>query len=92
MSTDGEVVHVDDKPSFPDVISKVEVHKHLKHRWRATKSEEHHCWFEQSKRCDEGSLPFITLFHSNIIVSPSYVELGKEGELAKVIDEIRDKG
>ena len=92
MSANGQVIHVDDKPTFPDVVSKVEVHKCLKHWWRATKSEKHHCWFEQSKRCDEGSLPFITLLDLNVIISPLYVELGKERELAKVINEVRDKG
>ena len=92
MSADGQVVHVDDKPTLSDVVSKVEVHKCLKCQRRAAKSEKYHHWFEQPKRCDEGSLPFITLLDSNVIISPSYVELGKEGELAKVIDEVRDKG
>ena len=92
MSANGQVVHVNDKPAFPDVVSKVEVHKCLKHRWRATKSEKHHHWFKQSKRCDEGSLPFITLLNSNVIISPSYVKLGKEGELAKIVNEVGDKG
>ena len=92
MSTNGQVVHVDDKPTLSDVVSEVEVHKCLKCQRRATKSEKHHCWFEQSKRRDEGSLPFITLLDSNVIISPSYVELGKERELAKVINEVRDKG
>ena len=92
MSANGQVIHVNDKPAFPDVVSKVEVHKCLKRRWRATKSEKHHHWLEQSKRCDEGSFPFITLLDSNVIISPPYVELGKEGELAKIVDKVRDKG
>ena len=92
MSADGQVVHVDDKPTLLDVVSKVEVHKSLERRRRATKSKKHHCGFEQSKRCDEGSLPFITFLDSNVIISSSYVELGKERELAKVINEVGDKG
>ena len=92
MSTNGQVVHVDDEPSFPNVVSKVKVHECLKSRQRATKAEEHHRWFEQSKRCDEGSLPFITLLNLNVIISPPYIELGKERELAKVVDEIGDEG
>ena len=91
MSTNGQVVHVDDKPSFPDVVSKIEVHKCLKRQWRATKSKEHYRWFKQSKRCDEGSLPFITLLDSNVIIPPPYIELGKERELAKIVDKVRDK-
>ena len=92
VSANGQVVHVNDKPTFPDVVSKVEVHKCLKRRWRATKSEKHHRWLEQSKRRDEGSLPFITLLDLNVIISPLYVKLGKERELAKIINEVGDKG
>ena len=92
MSANGQVVHVNDKPSFSDVVSEVEVHKCLKRRWGATKSEKHHHWFEQSKRCDEGSLPLITLLDSDVIIPPPYVKLGKERELAKIVDKVGDKG
>ena len=91
MSTDGEVVHVDDKPSIPDVISKVEIHECLECWWGATKSKKHHRWFEQPQRRNEGSFPFISLLDPNIVIPPSYIELGKEGKLAKVIDEVGDK-
>ena len=92
MSANGQVVHVNDKPSFLDVVSEVKVHKCLKCQWGATKSEKHHRWFEQSKRRNEGSLPLITLLDSNVIIPPSYVKLGKERELAKIVDEVGDKG
>ena len=92
MSANGQVVHVNDKPAFLDVVSEVKVHECLKRRWRAAKSKKHHHWFKQSKRRDEGGLPFITLLDSNFIISPSYVELGKERELAKIVDEVGDKG
>ena len=91
MSANGQVVHVNDKPSLSDVVSEVKVHKCLKRWWGATKSKKHHRWFEQSKRCDEGSLPLITLLDSNVIIPPLYVELGKERKLAKIVDEVGDK-
>ena len=92
MSANGQIVHVNDKPSFPDVVGEVEVHECLERRWGAAKSEKHHRWFEQSERCDESSLPLVTFFDSNVIVSPSYVKLSKERELAKIVDEVGDKG
>ena len=92
MSANGQVVHVDDKLSFSDVVSEVEVHKCLKCQWGTAKSEKHYCWFEQSKRHDEGSLPLITLLDSDVIIPPPYVKLGKERELAKIVDEVGDKG
>ena len=92
MSANGQVIHVNNKPTFVDVVGEVEVHECLKRWRRTTESEKHHRWFEQPKRCDESSLPFITLLDLNVVISPLYVELGKERELAKVIDEVRDKG
>ena len=92
VGTNGQVVHVNDKPAFPDVVSKVKVHKCLKRRWRAAKSKEHHRWFEQSKRGDERHLPFVTLLDSNVIIPPLHVKLGEEGELAEIVDEVGDKG
>ena len=91
MSANGQIVHVDDQPSFSDVVSEVEIHKCLKCRRGATESEKHYRWFEQSKRCDEGSLPFIILFNSNVVIPPPYIKLGEERELAKIVDEVGDK-
>ena len=92
MSANGQIVHVNDKPSFSDVVSEVKVHKCLKRRWGATKSKKHRRWFKQSKRCDEGSLPLITLLDSNVIIPPPYVKLGEERELVEIVDEVRNKG
>ena len=92
MSANGQVVHINDEPSYSDVVSEVEVHECLESRWGATKSEKHHHWFEQSKRRDEGSLPLITLFDLNVIIPPSYVKLGEERELAEIVDKGGDEG
>ena len=92
MSANGQVVHVNDKPSCSDVVSEVEVHKCLECRWGAAKPKKHHRRFEQSKRRDEGSLPLITLFDSNVIISPLYVKLGEERELVEIVDKVGNKG
>ena len=92
VSANGQIIHVNDKPSFLDVISKVKVHKRLERQWGAAKSKKHHCWFEQSKGGDESSFPLVTFFNLNVVVSPLHVELSKEGELSKVIDEVGDEG
>ena len=91
VSANGQIIHVNDKPSFLDVISKVKVHKRLERQWGAAKSKKHHCWFKQSKRHDESSFPLVTFFDSNVVISPSYVKLSKERELAKVVDKVRDE-
>ena len=91
MSANGEVVHVDDKPSFLDVVSEIEIHKCLECRWGTTESKKHYRWFEQPQRRNESSLPLIAFFDSNVVISPSYVEFGKEGKLVEIVDEIGDK-
>ena len=92
MSANGQVVHINDKPTCSDVISEVEVHECLESWWGATKSEKHHRQFKYSKRCDEGSLPLITLFDLNVIIPPPYVKLGEERELAKIVNKVGDEG
>ena len=91
MSTNGKVVHVDDKPSIPDVVGEIEIHKCLECRRGTTESKKHYRWFEQPQRGNESGLPLIALLNSDVVISPSYVEFGKEGKLAKVVDEVGDK-
>ena len=92
VSADGKIVHVDNKPPFSDIVCEVEIHKCLEHRRRSTKSKKHHHWFKQSKRRDESRLPLVTFFDSNVVISPLYVKLSEESELAKVGDEVGDEG
>jgi hypothetical protein len=53
-----------------------------------TESEEHHRWFEESSFCFEGSFPLIFFDDGAIVVSPSYVELGKPFLSSKLVDDI----
>ena len=82
VSSDSEIVHIDNEPSFLNVIGEIEVHECLKGQRRSTKAEEHHHEFKQPKRCDECSFPFITFFDMNVVVPLLYVEFGEVGELA----------
>ena len=46
VGTDSNVIHIDDEPSFANVIRKIEVHKCLKCRGGPTESKKHYCWFK----------------------------------------------
>ena len=46
VGANSKAIHVDDKPSFMDVVCEVVIHKCLKHWGGSTESKEHHCWFE----------------------------------------------
>src|SRR5712675_1706828 len=64
------------------------VHHHLKGGWGVGQSKEHDRWFEQPFVSDEGCFPLVSLSDTNIIVSPSYVELSKQGSSAGLIYEL----
>ena len=88
----GKVIHINDKPTFSDVVGKVIVHKGLEGWGRSAEAEEHYCWFKQSQLSDKYSLPFISFFDANIVIPPTDIELGEVGELSQVVDEISDEG
>jgi hypothetical protein len=67
------------------------VHEGLECSRRVTKSEIHHCWFEQASPRFECSLVFIAGFDTYIVVSLPDVELGEDGCATEIADEISDK-
>ena len=54
------------------------VYHELEHSRRIIYAKVHHEWFKQSSICPEGSLPFIPLSYSNVVITLLYVKLGKE--------------
>ena len=47
VSTDSEVIHVDDEPPFPNVVCEVKVHECLKYWGRSAEAKKHYGWFKQ---------------------------------------------
>ena len=75
---DDDVIDVDgDLPSI-DKVSEDVVHYRLERRGRVCQSKEHDCWFEQSLVHSESHFPFISLFDSDVVVSPLYVQLRED--------------
>ena len=91
VSPNGEIVHIHDKPSFMDVVSKVEIHEHLESQRGSTESKKHYCQFEKSQEGGEGSLPFISFFDADVVVSPLYIKFSEMIKLLKVINKVRDE-
>jgi hypothetical protein len=69
-----EVVHVDFQPPLCDFFSEDVVHHCLKGCRGIGEAKEHDCWFKESFTCFKGGLPFISLFDSDIVVAPTYIE------------------
>ena len=87
-----EVVHVNDKPSVCDHIAKRVIHEVLESGGGIGETEEHHRRFKESFMGDEGSLPLMSVFDLDIIVSPSDIELGEDFRPLKFINEVRNEG
>ena len=87
-----KVVHVDDKLSFHDHIVKRVIHETLEGGGGIGETKEHHCRFEEPFMGDKGSFPLMSIFDSDIIVSPLDVELGEDFCPLKFIDEVKNEG
>ena len=75
FGVDDDVIDVDGDLSSVDEVSEDVVHYRLERHRRVCQSKEHDCWLEQSSVRSECRFPFVSLFDSYIVVSPSYVEL-----------------
>ena len=51
------------------------VHHGLESGGAVSEAEEHHQWFKESTVGAEGGLPFIPFFHTDIIETPSDIQL-----------------
>jgi len=65
------------------------IHHHLEGSGGVSQSEEHNHWFEEPFGGEEGCFPFVTFFYADVVISPSYVELGEEGAAGKAVDRLR---
>lgn len=86
-----KIIHVNLKPPFCNHVSKDMIFKCLKHGGCIVKTEEHNHGFEESEGCDESHFPLVRFLNSNVIISPSDIELSKPGGIFHVINQFRDK-
>jgi hypothetical protein len=64
----------------------------LKGGRRIGETKEHDGRFKKSLRGKEGSLPFVPLLDTDVIVSPPDVEFGKQGTSTETVDCLWDEG
>ena len=72
-----DVIHVDDKPSFHDHLSKDRVHEGLEGWWGVTLSEEHDQEFVKTVGGDECGFLLVSFFDVNVVIPPLYIHLGE---------------
>ena len=90
VGVDEEVIHVNDEPSFCDHISERIRHELLKSGGGVGNAKEHDSGFVESPVGNEGSFPLVTIFDSDIVISPSYIKLGEDLGVFEFVDEVRD--
>ena len=91
LGVNSHVIHVDLKPFFRDHVHADMVHERLEGGGCVGETEEHDCWLIQPKGSDEGCFPLVLFSQSDIVVSPSYVELGKESRVFHIVDKFRNE-
>jgi hypothetical protein len=82
----------DDEPFFGNHVSEGVVHELLKGHRGVGKSEEHYRGFKEALVGDEGGLPLMSVFDSDIIVSPSDIKLSEHLGIPEFVNEVRDEG
>ena len=78
VCVDQNVVHVDRQPSLSQLFYEDFIHHHLEGRGGVGKLEEHDIWFELSFVGYKGRLPLVSIFDADVVIPPSYVELGED--------------
>ena len=80
------------EPSLSNHIPEGIGHESLKGGGRIGHAEEHDGGLIKSSVSDEGGFPLVAFLYSDIVISPSYIKLGKDLGIFEFVDEIRDQG
>ncbi|SRR5258707_11987019 len=79
LHMDGKIVHVDGHPPLSNFSAEDHVHHHLEGGRGIGQPKEHDHRFEESFWGKECHFPFVSLFDTDIVVSPTYIEFSEEG-------------
>ena len=73
------------------IFSENVVHHGLKGGRTVSEAEEHHQWLKESAVGVEGGLPFISFFHTDIIETPSDVQLCEVSRPSEFLYQLGDE-
>ena len=73
-----EVIHVANKPSLCDHITKGVIYELLEGGRGIGETKEHYSWFEESLMGDESSFPLMPILDSDIVIFPTDVKFGED--------------
>ena len=90
LGEDKDVVHIDDDPSFAGFKYEEVVHHKLKGGRRVAESKKHYGGFKESFVGFEGRFPLISIFDTDIVISPSDVQFGEIFGAFEFVNEFGD--
>ena len=85
---DKKVTHVNNEPSFCNHITKGVIHELLKGGRGIGKTKENYSWFKECFMGNESSLPFMPVFDTDVVISPTDIKLGENLCSLEFINEI----
>src|SRR5258708_21537961 len=91
-SGDENIGHVDEYLSCSDKVLEGVVHHSLKGGGGITKAEEHNQRFKHPMIGLKSGLPFVAFLNSDVVVSPSDVELTKDICILQFVRYVRNEG
>src|SRR5882762_463295 len=91
-SGDEDIVHIDEHFSRSDKVLEGVVHHGLKSSGGVAKAEEHNQRFKHPTIGLKSGLPFVAFLNSDVVVSPSDVELTKDLCILQFVRYVRNKG
>ena len=89
---DEDVIQVDDDVPLVDEVPEDVIHHPLKGRWGVAESKEHDRGLVQTSIGPEGSLPLVAFLDANVVVPPSYVQLGEVLRIVQLVHQLLDEG
>ena len=92
LGEDQYVVHIHTNCAIPDQLRKDVIHHCLEGCRAVFQAEEHHQGFKQSPVHAEGSLPFVPIPHSDVVIPPSDVKFGEVPGPSEGLDEVINEG
>ncbi len=91
LREDQDVIEVNSDLSLGDQVTEDVIHHPLERGRRIGKPEEHDGGLVQAPVCAEGGFLLVTLSDSDIVVSPTNVELCEVLGSTQFVDELRDE-
>ena len=85
---DKDIIYVDCYLVARDEVYEDHVHQGLESSWRVGELKVHNTWFEESSICDEGSLPLVFLFDSDVVIASQYVKLCEDASFFQLVDNV----